>query len=106
LLIYIWNIGSGGAATTSYHMARKNSNAKIVDLTNPEETDSQREIFNLLYILLSIDLKNEGEQSQDVIEWKNVLMDKTVQMHLGRLWAIYCIKFSVNSLNSEVRNNH
>lgn len=49
-------------------MSRKNSNAKIVDLTNPEETDSQREIFNLLYILLSINIKGEGEQPQEVVD--------------------------------------
>ena len=79
-----------------------NSNAKIVDLSNPEETDSQREIFNLLYILISIDLNSGGQQSQDIIDWRNVLMDKSVQIQLGRLWAIYCIKFSVNNLNSDV----
>ena len=74
----------------------------MTDLTNLEETDSQREIFNLLYILLSLDLKSENQTSEEIIEWRKVVMDKAVQTQLGRLWAIYCTKYSVNNLSTDV----
>lgn len=95
-------IGSGGAATTSYNMARKGSNANISELTNPEESSSQREIFNLLYSLLSISIQGEpGNQTEEVLECKAVLTDKEVQVQLGKLGSIYLAKFSISNLDSE-----
>lgn len=66
-----FKIGSGGAATTSFHMTRKNSNAKITDLTNSEDTSNQREIMNLLHTLLSINIEKEDKDlSPDELECK------------------------------------
>jgi len=55
-------IGSGGAATTSFHMTRKNSNVKLTDLIHDEDNLNQREILNLLHTLLSTKDKDEENQ--------------------------------------------
>ena len=49
-----FKIGSGGAATTSFHMQRKNSNVRMSDLAGSEDSVHQKEILNLLHTLLSV----------------------------------------------------
>lgn len=87
-------IGSGGAATTSFHMTRKNSNAKITDLANTEDTVNQREILNLLHTLLSINVSgDESQLTQEELDCRAVLTDKHVQLQLGKFGSFFMTKF-------------
>ena len=74
-----FKIGSGGAATTSFHMTRKNSNAKISDITDSEDSINQREILNLLHTLLSIDVsKEDTDCTPEQLDCKKVLTGKNL----------------------------
>lgn len=88
-------LGSGGAATTSFHMARKNSNAKISDLINSENTQNHREILNMLTHLLSINVgKDESLLTPNEIEIKQIFADQNNQMQLGKICFAFISKFS------------
>jgi hypothetical protein len=89
-----FKISSGGAATTSFHMARKNSNAKITDLTNSQESVNQREIMNLLSTILSIKIHKEQDLTEAESECKNILTDKALQLQLGKLGSNFMTNFA------------
>jgi hypothetical protein len=89
-----FKISSGGAATTSFHMARKNSNAKITDLTNSQESVNQREIMNLLSTILSIKIHKEQDLTKAESECKNILTDKALQLQLGKLGSNFMTNFA------------
>ena len=89
-----FKISSGGAATTSFHMARKNSNAKITDLTNSQESVNQREIMNLLSTILSIKIDKQQNLTEAETECKKILTDKALQSQLGRLGSNFMTNFA------------
>lgn len=75
-------------------MTRKNSNAKITDLANTEDTVNQREILNLLHTLLSINVSgDESQLTQEELDCRAVLTDKHVQLQLGKFGSFFMTKF-------------
>jgi hypothetical protein len=102
----LFRLGSGGAATTSFHMARKNSNAKISDLINSENTQNHREILNVLTHLLSINVyKEESLLTQSEMEIKKIFADENNQLQLGKICFTFINKFAntEDSIQGKVR---
>lgn len=89
-----FKISSGGAATTSFHMARKNSNAKITDLTNSQESVNQREIMNLISTILSIKIDKQQDLTEAESECKMILTNKALQLQLGKLGSNFMTNFA------------
>jgi len=68
-----FKLGAGGVATTGYGMNKKNANAKMSGITNSEDKSNQKEILNLLSTLLSLDIHNKENLSEEEQKCKAVL---------------------------------
>lgn len=88
-----FKLGAGGAATTGYHMNKKNANAKMRDMVDSEAKSNEKQILNLLSTLLSLDIFKKKELTQEEQECKDVLFDREVQSKLGTFGSNYLSSF-------------
>lgn len=90
-----FKLGAGGAATTGYGMNKKNSNTKMSDMSSLEDKNNQKEILNLLSTLLSLDIHEKENLSEEEEQCKTVLFNRKIQSKLG----IFGSNFLSNFIN-------